>query len=509
MYRDAALADSSKPMLREEDDSRSHRTKTILATVLGIVPMEIPAEEKHLAPPPVEMETDDYGVRRRPTYKDSFGSIRPLVAAPAVENNESAPDEMDAGAPPRLTYMDSVGMIRPLAQVVASEPPSIPQAQDIKSAPDAIDTIEAPRLTYVDSVGRIRTQAAVVEPVPPSIPPTQKNESAPEVKDAGAARRPLYKESVGSVRFSAAAKAAAVRSRTQKNETAPDEDDAVRIRRPVHMNRADSHPSAIASMPQRLPLARDNAATLAERETEAVSRPMYKDCFGSARLSAAEIPTLSAAEIPPITNVPLEMKLKEVDEVSDTFYDEDEMNEDEVESDNERARASGEWIMVLPESKNRRRLTCRMTLFLVVIVTVVAVVFGASKGGRTDSVSPQSPTSNALQDENTEKNQVAIEVQHDLHPEETGWTLRDSTGELIAGQSTGSFSTKSGKVVQIFDVAIGTYTFEMTDTFGDGICCRDGAGSFQITVNGETAVSNDGQFGDTVQETFEVTTPNS
>lgn len=53
------------------------------------------------------------------------------------------------------------------------------------------------------------------------------------------------------------------------------------------------------------------------------------------------------------------------------------------------------------------------------------------------------------------------------------------------------------------------FTFEITNTFGDGICCRDGSGSLQITVNGEAVASNDGQFGDKVQETFEATTPNS
>jgi hypothetical protein len=400
-------------------------------------------------------------------------------------------------------------MIRALAQPVVSEPPSTPPAQDIKSAPDAMDAVVAPPLTYMDSVGRIRTLASLVESVPPSIPPTQTNESAPEVTDTETVRRPLYKDSVGSVRFSEPAKAAVMQPRAQKKETAPDEDVAVKIRRPAHMNRADSHPSAMASMPQRLPLSRDNGTTLAKVQTGAICRPMYKDSFGSTRLSAAEMLPLSATEIPPIANVPLEMKLKEVDEVSDTFYDEDEMNEDNADSDIERALASGEWVMVIPESKNRRRWTCYITLFLAIIVIVVAGVFGRSKGGRTEAVSIQPPTSNVPQDEKTDKSQVAIEVQHDLHPEETGWTLRDSAGELIAGQSTGSFSTISGKVVQTFDVAVGAYTFEMTDTFGDGICCRDGSGSFQITVNGETVVSNDGQFEDTVQETFEATTPNS
>jgi surface protein len=48
------------------------------------------------------------------------------------------------------------------------------------------------------------------------------------------------------------------------------------------------------------------------------------------------------------------------------------------------------------------------------------------------------------------------------------------------------------------------YTFEMTDTAGDGICCGFGSGSFSIAVHGETVISNNGQFGNIAQETFEV-----
>jgi hypothetical protein len=332
LYRDAALADSSRKILREEEDgSKWASTRTILATVLSIIPTEPPAQEKQLAQPLVEIGTGDDGVRRRPTYKDSFNSVRTLAAAPAVDpliqppaqNKESAPDEMDDGAvPPRRTYMDGVGRNRTRAQVVVYVPPSVPPAQDIESARDAMDAGAAPRLTYTDSVGMIRSLATVVEhSVPPSIPPTQNNESAPDATDNGATRRPAYKNSFGSVRFAATATAEAVRPHAQKKEIffAPDEDEAVRIRRPSYMDRADTHPSKVAAMPPRMPLGQDNAATLDEIEPGAVGCPMYKDCFGDLRHSKAEIPPLSVAEIPPIADVPLVMKPKEVDEASESF----------------------------------------------------------------------------------------------------------------------------------------------------------------------------------------------
>jgi trypsin len=105
----------------------------------------------------------------------------------------------------------------------------------------------------------------------------------------------------------------------------------------------------------------------------------------------------------------------------------------------------------------------------------------------------------------TGNNEVVIEVKYDDYPRETGWTLWDSAGTLIASQSTGSFLTTGGTVSETAFVAEGAYTFEMTDTYGDGICCQYGSGEFNITVNGEpVAVGGNGEFGYVVQETFDV-----
>jgi hypothetical protein len=78
---------------------------------------------------------------------------------------------------------------------------------------------------------------------------------------------------------------------------------------------------------------------------------------------------------------------------------------------------------------------------------------------------------------------------------------------LISSQAPGSFTTAFGTATSTASVALGTYTFEMTDAAADGICCGFGFGSFSIAVDGETVVSNDGQFEDIVQETFEVLAP--
>jgi hypothetical protein len=102
--------------------------------------------------------------------------------------------------------------------------------------------------------------------------------------------------------------------------------------------------------------------------------------------------------------------------------------------------------------------------------------------------------------------EVQVQVQHDNYPLETGWTLRDSSGISISSQCTGSI-TKPGSVTKTSSVALGTYIFEMTDTRNEGYSGNYGSGLFSIAVNGQTVVSNNGEFRDTVQETFEVQAP--
>jgi hypothetical protein len=66
---------------------------------------------------------------------------------------------------------------------------------------------------------------------------------------------------------------------------------------------------------------------------------------------------------------------------------------------------------------------------------------------------------------------------------------------LVAGQSTGSFSTEDGAVTKTAYIAEGAYTYEMADTYGDGMCCQCGAGRLKITANGEpVATSSSGEF---------------
>merc|ERR1711902_158342 len=50
------------------------------------------------------------------------------------------------------------------------------------------------------------------------------------------------------------------------------------------------------------------------------------------------------------------------------------------------------------------------------------------------------------------------------------------------------------------------YTFKITDTYGDGICCSYGQGGYVIKVDGTEVVSG-GEFGDSDTKTFTVSAP--
>ena len=66
----------------------------------------------------------------------------------------------------------------------------------------------------------------------------------------------------------------------------------------------------------------------------------------------------------------------------------------------------------------------------------------------------------------------------------------------------GDFSGEPANVpfTFVWDLAVGDYTFIILDTFGDGICCGFGAGSYSLAAGSGVIIDSDGAFGN-----FEVT----
>ncbi|HFA51111.1 MAG TPA: T9SS type A sorting domain-containing protein [Bacteroidetes bacterium] len=84
-------------------------------------------------------------------------------------------------------------------------------------------------------------------------------------------------------------------------------------------------------------------------------------------------------------------------------------------------------------------------------------------------------------------NIVDLTIVLDNYPSETTWDLKDAGGATVA--SGGPYSTNGGTVTQQFNLTAGDYTFTIHDSYGDGICCAYGSGSYTLVSNGVTIVS--------------------
>jgi Zn-dependent metalloprotease len=79
----------------------------------------------------------------------------------------------------------------------------------------------------------------------------------------------------------------------------------------------------------------------------------------------------------------------------------------------------------------------------------------------------------------------------DNYGSETSWTLKNSGGTtLYSGSGYGNNQT----INETFNLADGDYTFTIDDSYGDGICCSYGNGSYTLESGG-TTIATGGAFG--------------
>lgn len=87
--------------------------------------------------------------------------------------------------------------------------------------------------------------------------------------------------------------------------------------------------------------------------------------------------------------------------------------------------------------------------------------------------------------------------------EETTWDLTNDDGDEITsgGPYPDSISTEPLVVSECLDD--GDYTFTIYDSFGDGICCSEGSGSYELAL-GNTVLKSGGIFDDSETVSFSV-----
>jgi hypothetical protein len=102
----------------------------------------------------------------------------------------------------------------------------------------------------------------------------------------------------------------------------------------------------------------------------------------------------------------------------------------------------------------------------------------------TGSPSVATMTTNRSHDSTRSHLFVTIYVKHDNKPRQTGWTLKrylpSGSWLQVGWQRQGSVTRPGYGINYYFVLETGDYRFEITDSGGNGICCEQGNGYYEI-----------------------------
>lgn len=97
---------------------------------------------------------------------------------------------------------------------------------------------------------------------------------------------------------------------------------------------------------------------------------------------------------------------------------------------------------------------------------------------------------------------INVSITFDDYPEETSWQITNGSNAVVAsGNNYGSQG--DGSTINIpACLPNGCYTFTIFDTYGDGICCSYGNGSYTVTNGSNQVVVSGGSFGSSESSNF-------
>jgi hypothetical protein len=98
---------------------------------------------------------------------------------------------------------------------------------------------------------------------------------------------------------------------------------------------------------------------------------------------------------------------------------------------------------------------------------------------------------------------VTLNLVTDNYASETSWQLTDSSGYIIAQNGSLSNAITYSTEIEI-PTSDECYTFTINDTYGDGICCGYGVGSYSITDDSGNTIISGGEFSSVDTSTFRV-----
>lgn len=90
--------------------------------------------------------------------------------------------------------------------------------------------------------------------------------------------------------------------------------------------------------------------------------------------------------------------------------------------------------------------------------------------------------------------EVTVSIVLDDYPGETTWEIQNEAGDVL--MSGGPYSDTQFTVEETACLGDGCYSFIIMDEFGDGICCQEGDGNYQIIAENGTTIGEGGNFTD-------------
>ena len=87
----------------------------------------------------------------------------------------------------------------------------------------------------------------------------------------------------------------------------------------------------------------------------------------------------------------------------------------------------------------------------------------------------------------------------DNYPGETTWSVTDDAGSTV--WSGGPYGATGTTYTETVCLPYGCYTLTVNDSYGDGICCAYGTGSFELSSGG-TVLASGGEFASTTSSNF-------
>jgi len=95
-----------------------------------------------------------------------------------------------------------------------------------------------------------------------------------------------------------------------------------------------------------------------------------------------------------------------------------------------------------------------------------------------------------------------LTINLDEYPTETTWTITDGSNTVVSSGGPYLSSQQFTTVAENVCLTAGCYTLTFFDSFGDGICCGFGNGSYTLTDESGTSLASGGEFTDSEASQF-------